>query len=673
MCLHPTLTYVIDELSISDKDNESLVIEIINERSKNTIINTSYRPPNGMIKPFKTHLKHIFEKNARSNKKLFCVGDYNLNCLDYNENTKVKNFFNLLFSYGMIPIINKPTRVTNKSATAIDNIFINSLYNNSLETGIIKTDISDHFPIFMAINNFDLSNYPSKLSFSKRIINDKSVTEFKNELANTNWNDVTKTTCPNESYNNFLKEFSRIYEKHFPVKEVTLKTKGIISPWITKGLTKSSKQKQKLYNKFLKKRNNTNETTYKNYKNLFEKIKNASKKQYYSRLILKYQRNIKKTWNVMKEIIGKSKLQSEKFPRKISIEGNDIYNECEIANQFNNYFSKVGPTLAKDIEISTNSFTSYLEKTPLRITQERLTYKELAVAFFQLKKNKASGYDDINSNVVLESYDEIKNILFHIFDNSINNGIFPEALKIAKITPIFKSDDKTKLSNYRPISVLPVFSKVLERIMYNRVYKYLCENNLLYKKQFGFQSNHSTEHAILQVVHDISNSFDKGEFTLGIFIDLSKAFDTVDHSILSDKLKNYGITENYSEWFISYLSNRKQFISLGDKTTTLASITCGVPQGSILGPLLFLIYVNDLPNSSNILVPIMFADDTNLFYSHKNIKTLFSTVNQELNNLNEWFKSNKLSLNTKKTKYSFFHPVQKSNNIPLLLPKLTRL
>ena len=114
----------------------------------------------------------------------------------------------------------------------------------------------------------------------------------------------------------------------------------------------------------------------------------------------------------MKEIIGKSKLQSEKFPRKISIEGNDIYNECEIANQFNNYFSKVGPTLAKDIEISTNSFTSYLEKTPLRITQERLTYKELAVAFFQLKKNKASGYDDINSNVVLESYDEIKNILF---------------------------------------------------------------------------------------------------------------------------------------------------------------------------------------------------------------------------------------------------------------------
>ena len=191
---HSLMYKVIDELSISDKDNESLVIEIINERSKNTIINTSYRPPNGMIKPFKTHLKHIFEKNARSNKKLFCVGDYNLNCLDYNENTKVKNFFNLLFSYGMIPIINKPTRVTNKSATAIDNIFINSLYNNSLETGIIKTDISDHFPIFMAINNFDLSNYPSKLSFSKRIINDKCVTEFKNELANTNWNDVTKTT-----------------------------------------------------------------------------------------------------------------------------------------------------------------------------------------------------------------------------------------------------------------------------------------------------------------------------------------------------------------------------------------------------------------------------------------------------------------------------------------------
>ena len=165
------------------------------------------------------------------------------------------------------------------------------------------------------------------------------------------------------------------------------------------------------------------------------------------------------------------------------------------------------------------------------------------------------------------------------------------------------------------------------------------------------------------------NAFDRGQFTLGIFIDLSKAFDTVNHDILLKKLQNYGIKNHYHSWFKSYLLNRKQFIRFSDKSTLQSTKKCGVPQGSILGPLLFLLYVNDLPNASRILTPIMFADDTNLFLSRQNLKTLFSTVNNELTNIHEWFKSNKLSLNFKKTKYSFFHPAHKSDNLPLQLPK----
>ena len=249
--------------------------------------------------------------------------------------------------------------------------------------------------------------------------------------------------------------------------------------------------------------------------------------------------------------------------------------------------------------------------------------KELEIAFKTLKKNKAPGYDDISSNVIINIFPAIKNVIFDIFKKSVSQGIFPEKLKIAKVTPIYKSDDTHIVSNYRPISILPAFSKILEKIIYNRVFKYFTDNSLFYKKQFGFRNKHSTEHAILQLIDDIHKSFNQGKYTLGIFIDLSKAFDTVDHTIMLDKLNTYGIKGRTLNWFKSYLNGRVQYVNLGDRgKTDELLIKCGVPQGSILGPLLFLIYVNDLFNASDILNPIMFADDTNLLYSHKNIQTL---------------------------------------------------
>ena len=171
---------------------------------------------------------------------------------------------------------------------------------------------------------------------------------------------------------------------------------------------------------------------------------------------------------------------------------------------------------------------------------------------------------------------------------------------------------------------------------------------MLYPKQFGFQKSHSTEHAIIQLIDQINSSFEKNNFTLGIFIDLSNAFDTVDHHILISKLENYGVNGNNLHWFQSYFKNRKQYLNFNNKISTSSQVTCGVPQGSILGPLLFLIYGNDLNNASSTLDLIMFADDRNLFYSHKNIHQLFAKVNEELEKIGDWFKANKLSFNNQK-------------------------
>ena len=372
----------------------------------------------------------------------------------------------------------------------------------------------------------------------------------------------------------------------------------------------------------------------------------------------------------MKEVIGKTKGRQNNFPRRMLINNIETYDKKNIAEGFNDYFVGVGPNLAKNITPSLLSFKSYLKNGNLTMKNELLDESEFTTAFNSLKTNKSNGYDDISSNVVIKIYDEIKTPLFHIFSESLKQGIFPHKLKIAKVTPLFKSGDETYFNNYRPISILPAFSKILERIMYNRVYSYFIKNNFLYKKQFGFQQNCSTDQAILNLIDEICEAFDKKQYMLGVFIDLSKAFDTVDHTILLEKLHMYGVKENIYTWFLSYLSNRMQFVSFDNNKTNLLIIKCGVPQGSILGPLLFLIYVNDLHNASTVLNPIMFADDTNLFYSHKDIKTLFKTVNEELKNIHEWFKANKLSLNVTKTKCSFFHTAKKQDDIPLKLPKL---
>ena len=206
--------------------------------------------------------------------------------------------------------------------------------------------------------------------------------------------------------------------------------------------------------------------------------------------------------------------------------------------------------------------------------------------------------------------------------------------------------------------------------MYNCLYKFLLENNILYQKQFGFQNAHSTEHAILQLVNQITEAFSQGKFTVGIFLDISKAFDIVHHNILLEKLKAYEIQSENLKWFRSYLLNRKQFILYDDFKIEVKIVKCGVPQASILGPLVFLIFVNDLSNSTKVLDPVLFADDANLFFSDSNIRTLFEIANQELSQINDWFFANKLSLNLEKTKYMLFHKCTDQENIPLKLPLL---
>ena len=289
------------------------------------------------------------------------------------------------------------------------------------------------------------------------------------------------------------------------------------------------------------------------------------------------------------------------------------------------------------------------------------TVEELFDIVHSLKNKKSPGCDYITNELIKNVIIGIVEPLVHIFNLSMTTGVVPMKMKIAKVVPIFKKGDALILNNYRPISLLNSFSKILEKLMYTRTITFLMNANILSNFQFGFREKHTTTHAILHLVDKISSALEARMHTVGVFLDYSKAFDTVNHYILIDKLCHYGVRGIALDWFRSYLTNRKQFVSLNGIDSDMRDVTCGVPQGSLLGPLLFIVYINDFQLSAKMLSFILFADDSSVFFSHRNPQTLLQTVNSELTNATLWIQANKLSLNLKKTNYMLF-----SNSLSIL-------
>ena len=238
--------------------------------------------------------------------------------------------------------------------------------------------------------------------------------------------------------------------------------------------------------------------------------------------------------------------------------------------------------------------------------------------------------------------------LCHIFNLSLQTGYIPDRFKVAKVIPVFKSGDKQIFSNYRPISLLSSLSKLLEKVVARQVEGFLRVNNILYSHQYGFRKKHGTSHPVLHFLHNIYEALNKEipEYTLGVFLDLKKAFDTVDHKILLKKLDYYGFRGVSNHWFNNYLTGRKQYVSIDGINSELREINFGVPQGSVLGPLLFLLYINDLAQATNCAT-FLLADDTTLQSSSQNTSDLIISASRELEKVSLWIQSNKLTLNIK--------------------------
>ncbi len=445
-----------------------------------------------------------------------------------------------------------------------------------------------------------------------------------------------------------------IFNECFPLK--TLKLSHRLTPrhpWMTKGLVRSCLRKSKLYGIYTKSGLDSDKNIYLAFKKKLENLINAAEKSYYSERIKSLSGNLRKTWKLIGDLTGR--VQRDDIVDSFTVNGVTITDKREVVDKLNVYFVNIGCQLAASIPPSHVHFSSYLKQSYMNSFVFFPTNASEVINIASAFQNKRSfGFDNIPVNVMKLSISYIAEVLAVIINCSLDTGIFPDTLKVARVCPIFKSGEKNDFQNYRPISVLPSFSKIFEKVVQSRLLSYLYSNNILCNNQFGFRKNHSSYMALIELYDKISLAIDNKEFAIGIFIDLSKAFDTLDHNILIKKLEHYGIRGKALDWFRSYLFNRKQCVSLNGVMSDYKSITYGVPQGSILGPLLFILYINDIVNCSEHFIFILFADDTNLFFSCKNILHLSNTVNLELDNLSAWFRSNKLSLNIKKTSYILF-------------------
>ena len=640
--------------------------------------------------------------------------DHNMDLLKIDRHEPTSQFVELTLNKGLIPCVTRPTRITHTSATLIDNVFIDAKLHHNSRSSILTIDLSDHLPSLITIPEI----FVTKLTVTKkevRKLTDSKIANINTDLEKLNWDTILKvnkpdvisnndenkieicsnvvnipyetltssnqtesTTCNNKIENNmtcnnrfetFHQTLLETINTHAPKKIITLKHAQKSTPWITTGIKKSCARIRKLYERTLSKEKSIELiNTYKTERNLLNKLKRKSKIYYYRFKCVEYRNNAKKLWQIINEVSGKIKDKSSVI-HCIKIENVKTYSSAKITNEFGKYFSEIGETFANKIKPSNENRNYYLNK--MKRFEKSLFLKptdstEIINIINKLPNKNSSGNDEI-SNVLLKKL--LPSIIYPIciiFNDSLTSGKFPEFMKHADIIPLYKGKSKIETTNYRPISLLLTLSKVLEKIVYVRTYDFLNNNDQFFVSQYGFRSRHSCEDAINELISNVVKANSEKKYTISIFLDLSKAFDTLSHELLLTKMELYGIRGTALTWFTDYLADRSLRAKCIDNTTNKQiyssqyPVKVGTPQGSCLGPLLFLIFCNDLHLNLIFCNSILFADDTTLYCSHKNLNYLKWCIEQDLSSISDWFRANKLTLNVAKSECVIFGPNRKS-------------
>lgn len=607
----------------------------------NIIFCQIYRPPSTDRNQFIVELEELLRCLSKK-KKIVCIaGDFNFDLFSSHS----LDFFNTMCSFGFLPTISKTTRWSDTSATLLDNIFCNNV-TTIQSSGVLLYDLTDHFPVFASMKIQNLSQAASEensLFFNYRHIEDlkRFLSHKLSFLENENDPEVLANAVIN-TYNEGISLFSH--------PRSTSRKKAPRNAWITPALLASINHKNNLFEEKIKNPSMENNSKYKEYRNMLTQVLRFAKKKYFLDEFGKHSGNSKETWRTIASLMNR-KSQRETITDSLHSENEHVItNDDEIAESFNKYFAEVGQNLKNGISPTNTDPLELINEIPQegKMNLSGTNEKELTDIIIGLK-NVGAGIDKINAKIFKGTFMSILKYILKLFNACLMQAVFPKALKIAVIKPIFKSGDPQLKSNYRPISILPLLSKILEKLIYNRLILHLSLNDIIHENQFGFQKNKGTHLPLLILQDKVTSAFEMGEYAVGIFLDLRKAFDTVDIEILLKKLHKYGIRDHSYKMFHSYLSDRVQCVKIRNSMSGFRDVKIGVPQGSILGPILFLLYINDLPKINPTVTCLSYADDTAIIIRHKDQTEMQNIIDEILTSMSVWFRCNFLSLNVSKT------------------------
>ena len=626
---------------------EAVCVEIIKPHSKPFLVTTVYRPPSSLPEFFDDFEK-LIKAIDNENKEVYILGDLNCNMLktDKDANIPTKKIKSLYELYQLTQMIDEATRVTMTTSSLIDHIVTNTPEKIS-DSGVIHTGISDHSLVF-AIRKISVIDKQENIL---EIRNMKNFNEekFIEDLLKQPWEHIYfSAEDPNAMWEIWKKIFLDVLDKHAPLQHK--KIRSIKAPWITNDIKNLMNTRDRFKRKAILTNNENDWLNFRTTRNKVNiKLRNA-KKDYYSSKIAGQKFNPKKAWKSINSLLGKQNKPT--VVNELTVGNNTLTCPEDIAEGFNEYFSNIGPDLSSRIDSSNYNFETYIKNAKSEFAAfQPVTVSQISHLLHGLSGNKATGIDKISCKIIKLAAPVISDSLTLIFNQAITLSSFPDEWKIARVVPLYKNGQRSIPGNYRPISVLPAISKIMERILHDQLYNYLTKFDLFSDTQFGFRKFHSTAGALLDCTNEWYINLDRKMFNLVVLIDLKKAFDTVDHQILLSKLELYGIKGQAINLLKSYLTNRKQRCQIRNSFSSEHLIKCGVPQGSILGPLLFLLYINDLPHCLSKTKPRLFADDTNLTASANSMTDLEAAVNSDLENLRKWLIANKLSLNVAKTEF----------------------